>query len=167
MLQYLMEKYDKKVQTLEDRALVANWVFFAYTSLVSSLPPGLQLPSCTRAWCQSCAQQTTVSASMLLGVGVAKIARERRDAEPAWSASPAAAARPGAPAQSRALHARRHRTCPRPLSAPASVRRQALAANVRGAPLGRRKPCSTRTSRARRSRRCSRCSTASWPAAPF
>ena len=41
ILQYLMEKYDKKVQTLEDRALVANWVFFAYTSLVSSLPPGL------------------------------------------------------------------------------------------------------------------------------
>jgi len=38
ILQYIMEKYDKKVQTLEDRAMVANWVFFAYTSLVSSLP---------------------------------------------------------------------------------------------------------------------------------
>jgi hypothetical protein len=49
MLQYLMEKYDKKVQTLEDRAMVANWVFFAYTSLVSSLLPGLQPSSCSRA----------------------------------------------------------------------------------------------------------------------
>ena len=49
MLQYLMGRYDKKVQTLEDRALVANWVFFAYTSLVSSLLPGLQPSGCTHA----------------------------------------------------------------------------------------------------------------------
>jgi len=49
MLQYLLEKYDKKVHTLEDRAMVANWVFFAYTSLVSSPHLGLQLSSRSRA----------------------------------------------------------------------------------------------------------------------
>jgi len=126
MLQYLMEKYDKRVQTLEDRAMVANWVFFAYTSLVSSLLPGLQLSSCQLSAVapdDRCAQQTTVSASMLLGVGVAQHCE--RATECAWSASPAAAARPGAPAQSPrpASPPAPHRPCLLP--APAPVRRGA------------------------------------------
>ena len=161
MLQYLMEKYDKKVQTLEDRALVRQLGLLCL-HVAGEQPPS---PACSRPAVLTpddifCAAGggyiTSVSCKHCCygyyGLGCPRVSEAGRRAcllslacrccPTGRKGAVAAPCEPPAPHLSPA-------PCQRPR--PRVARR---GSQLRGAPLDRQKSCSTRTSRARRSRRC-------------
>ncbi len=108
--------------------MVANWVFFAYTSLVSSLPSwpaAVNLYSClpTKLLAEGDDQSAPVFASLLFRAGIVRQGGTEAGRRACLVSLISRCCPPG---RSRsALQTRRRRTCPQPLSAPALARRGA------------------------------------------